>query len=135
MRAKVEASAAILSSFATAFRVSAGVPVLRCSATSPRSRWISLMLSFMWASLPNRAMVVSCPPSTIRHLPSCSRHKAVLDCNIGALPGPPKRIEKLPPKVLSGSSLEVNDEHYNATQIRTLYASERYPLTRKEPSM
>jgi hypothetical protein len=51
------------------------------------------------------------------------------------LPGPPKRIEKLPPKVLSGSSLEVNDEHYNATQIRTLYASERYPLTRKEPSM
>ena len=44
-------------------------------------------------------------------------------------------IEKLPPKVLSGTSLEVNDERYNATQIRTLYESERYPLTRKEPSM
>ena len=32
-------------------------------------------------------------------------------------------IEKLPPKVLSGTSLEVNDERYNATQIRTLYES------------
>ena len=48
VRAKVEASAAILSSFVTAFRVSADVPALRCSATSPISRWISLMLSFMW---------------------------------------------------------------------------------------
>ena len=40
-------------------------------------------------------------------------------------------IEKLPPKVFSGTSLEVNDERYNATQIRTLYESERYLLTRK----
>ena len=43
-------------------------------------------------------------------------------------------IEKLSPKVLSGTSLEVNDERYNATQIRALYESERYPLTRKESS-
>jgi hypothetical protein len=44
-------------------------------------------------------------------------------------------IEKLPPKVFSGTSLEVNDERYNAAQIRAFYESERYPLTRKEPSM
>jgi len=39
-------------------------------------------------------------------------------------------IEKLSPKVLSGTSLEVNDERYNATQIRALYESQHYPLTR-----
>jgi cold shock CspA family protein len=39
-------------------------------------------------------------------------------------------IEKLPPKVLSGTSLEVNDERYDATQIRALYDSQHYPLTR-----
>ena len=44
-------------------------------------------------------------------------------------------IEKLPPIVLSGASLEVNDLGYNTTQIRAFYQSERYPLTRKEPSM
>jgi hypothetical protein len=43
-------------------------------------------------------------------------------------------MEKLPPKVLSGTSLEANDERYNATQIRALYESERYPLTRKGSS-
>ena len=49
MRAKVEASAAIRSSFATAFRVSGFVSDFRWSAISWRSRWISLMLSFMCA--------------------------------------------------------------------------------------
>jgi len=44
-------------------------------------------------------------------------------------------IEKLPPKVFSGTSLEVNDERYNAAQIRALYESECYPLTRKYPSL
>ena len=44
-------------------------------------------------------------------------------------------MEKLPPKVFSGTSLEVNRERYHAEQIRALYESERYPLTRKEPSM
>jgi hypothetical protein len=42
-------------------------------------------------------------------------------------------MEKLPPKVLSGRSIEVNDKRYNATQIRALYESRRYPLARKYP--
>ena len=40
-------------------------------------------------------------------------------------------IEKLSDKVLAGLSLHVNDEHFNAMQIRALYESERYPLSRK----
>jgi hypothetical protein len=44
-------------------------------------------------------------------------------------------IENLPPKVLAGSSLDVKDERYNATQIRALYESARYPLSRKKPSL
>ena len=44
-------------------------------------------------------------------------------------------IEKLPPKALSGTSLEVNDARYNTTEIRALYESERYPLCRNNPSM
>ena len=43
-------------------------------------------------------------------------------------------IEKLPPKVLAGSSIEVKDHRYNAAQIRALYESERYPLSRNKPS-
>jgi len=44
-------------------------------------------------------------------------------------------IEKLPPRVFSGTSLEVNRERYNAEQIRALYESERYPLTRYDSSL
>jgi hypothetical protein len=44
-------------------------------------------------------------------------------------------IEKLPPKVLAGSSIEVKDRRYNAAQIRALYESERYPLSRNKPSV
>ena len=44
-------------------------------------------------------------------------------------------VEKLPDEVLTSTSIEVNDERYNAEQIRSLYKSERYPLTRKEPSL
>jgi hypothetical protein len=44
-------------------------------------------------------------------------------------------IEKLPAKALTSTSIEVNDERYNAAQIRALYESERYPLTRNEPSL
>jgi hypothetical protein len=40
-------------------------------------------------------------------------------------------IETLPPKVLAGSSLEVDDQRYNPAQIRALYENERYPLSRK----
>jgi hypothetical protein len=42
-------------------------------------------------------------------------------------------IEKLPPRVFSGTSLEVNRERYSAEQIRALYESDRYPLTRTHP--
>ena len=44
-------------------------------------------------------------------------------------------IEKLPTKALAATSLQVNDDRYNATQIRMLYEDERYPLTRKNPSL
>ena len=41
-------------------------------------------------------------------------------------------IEKPPPKVLAGSSIEVKDRHYNAAQIRALDESEPYPLSRNK---
>ena len=44
-------------------------------------------------------------------------------------------IERLPPKVLAGSSIEVKERRYNAAQIRALYDSERYPLSRNKPSV
>ena len=44
-------------------------------------------------------------------------------------------IERLPHKVFLGTSLEVNDERYNAAQIQALYESDRYPLTRRDPSL
>jgi hypothetical protein len=44
-------------------------------------------------------------------------------------------MEKVPTKVLSGTSIEVNDKRYNATQIRNLYESHRYALARKYPPM
>jgi len=44
-------------------------------------------------------------------------------------------IEKLPPRAFAGASLEVNRELYNAEQIRALYESERYPLTRNDSSL
>jgi len=39
-------------------------------------------------------------------------------------------IEKLSAKVLSSARIEVEDQQYDAKQIRTLYDSERYPLPR-----
>jgi hypothetical protein len=44
-------------------------------------------------------------------------------------------IEKLPPEVLTGSSLEVKDHRYNAAQTLALYERTRYPLTRKKLSL
>jgi hypothetical protein len=44
-------------------------------------------------------------------------------------------IEKLPPRLFLGTSLEVNRERYNAEQIRTLYESDRYPLIRMDRSL
>jgi hypothetical protein len=37
--------------------------------------------------------------------------------------------------VLAGSSIEVKDQRYDAAQIRALYESERYPLSRNKPSL
>ena len=42
-------------------------------------------------------------------------------------------IEKLPANVLTSTSLEVNDECYNASEIRALYDSDCYPLSRQKP--
>jgi hypothetical protein len=39
-------------------------------------------------------------------------------------------VEKLPLNIFSASSLQVNEEHYNASQIRALYDSASYPLAR-----
>src|SRR5262245_50749842 len=74
-----------------------GKPKVECTALPSHgrealsSRWISMMLSRCERLLRKRSMLASCPPSTTRHPPSCSRRKAVLGCGIGALPGPPKR--------------------------------------------
>src|SRR5262245_49281657 len=52
VRANVEASVAMRCSFATAFRMSVVVPALRCSTISARSRWISLIVSFIRSFTP-----------------------------------------------------------------------------------
>ena len=40
-------------------------------------------------------------------------------------------VEKLPRGALLASSIEVDDERYDAKQIRALYESDGYPLARK----
>ena len=40
-------------------------------------------------------------------------------------------IEKLPANALSSARLDVDDQQFDARQIRTLYDSESYPLPRK----
>ena len=40
-------------------------------------------------------------------------------------------VEKLPANLLPGTRLEVEEQHYDGKQIRALYESECYPLTRK----
>jgi hypothetical protein len=40
-------------------------------------------------------------------------------------------MEVLPPALLPGTFLEVNDERLGASQIRQLYEDEGFPLTRK----
>jgi hypothetical protein len=40
-------------------------------------------------------------------------------------------VEKLPGGALLATSIEVDDERYDAKQIRALYESDGYPLARK----
>ncbi len=43
-------------------------------------------------------------------------------------------IEELPSDVLFGTVLEVNEERFDAAQIRKLYESNAYPLQRRDAS-
>jgi len=80
-------------------------------------------------------MLAACQASTTRRQPSCSPLKGRWGLRYRrfahAADAIGYAIEKLSDKVLAGLSLHVNDEHYNAMQIRALYESERYPLSRK----
>jgi hypothetical protein len=40
-------------------------------------------------------------------------------------------VEKLPSEALSAISIEVDEERYDAKQIRALYENDGYPLARK----
>lgn len=42
-------------------------------------------------------------------------------------------IEQLPEALLLGAVLEVNEERFSSGQIRELYESDGYPLSRHEP--
>ena len=42
-------------------------------------------------------------------------------------------IEELPPELLLGSTLEINEERFDGPGIRALYDSASYPLRRREP--
>jgi len=41
-------------------------------------------------------------------------------------------IEELPPELLLGSTLEVNEERFDGFGIRALYGSANYPLRRRK---
>ena len=40
-------------------------------------------------------------------------------------------IEELPPQLLAGTYLEVDEERFEGNEIRRLYESTHYPLTRR----
>src|SRR5262245_9393198 len=75
--------------------------------TSCNSRWIALMLSFMWASLPKRAMVdASCPASTTPHPPGCSRQNAVIGIVVQA------RVKQTKKSIKNFSDADTPERHY-----------------------
>jgi hypothetical protein len=43
-------------------------------------------------------------------------------------------IEEMPPEMLAGAVLEVDEDRYGAAEIKTLYAAAAYPLARVAPS-
>jgi hypothetical protein len=43
-------------------------------------------------------------------------------------------IEELPPELLLGSTLEINEERFDGPGIRALYDSASYPLRRRKPA-
>jgi hypothetical protein len=138
IRARVEASPAIRWSFVTALRVSAVVPAFRWPTISCSSPLISLMLSFIGAS-PLKKRYGS-GMSTFDYTASAELFAAQGRSGLRyrrftrAAEAIKYAIEKLPPKVLAATSLEVDDERYSAGQIRTLYDSQNYPLVRARPS-
>jgi hypothetical protein len=138
VRARVEASPAIRWSFVTALRVSAVVPAFRWPTISCSSPLISLMLSFIGAS-PLKKRYGS-GMSTFDYTASAELFAAQGRSGLRyrrftrAAEAIKYAIEKLPPKVLAATSLEVDDERYSAGQIRTLYDSQNYPLVRARPS-
>jgi hypothetical protein len=75
----------------------------------------------------------------MRPPPNFAQPEDTHDPGIRASSKPPKRfryaIEKLPSKALAGSSLEVDHQRYNAARIRSLYASELYPLSRNRRAL
>lgn len=44
-------------------------------------------------------------------------------------------IEELEPEKLAGAVLEVNEDRYDDSAIKNLYASDDYPLRRANPSL
>jgi hypothetical protein len=42
-------------------------------------------------------------------------------------------IEELPPELLLGSTLEIDEERFDGPGIRALYDSANYPLQRRKP--
>ena len=94
------------------------------------------MLSRMWAPLPKNVYVSLM--STFDYTPSAELFAANGRSGLQYLrfaqvaEAIRYAVEMFPPKVLSGAALEVSNERYNATQIRALYESQRYPFTRND---
>jgi hypothetical protein len=65
----------------------------------------------------------------MRRQPNVSQREGTRGSGISASPMLPKRF------LLARSSLEVDDQRYNAAQIRALYVSELYSLSRNKRAL